>query len=106
MSVMKPGVSSSTPPKITSTPSMTSRCGTRALGQRLVEAPPGQPALRAQQPRAEQRVGDQQRDRPPDADRLTDLDQQRQLGDRHDDEEEDEQQAACVPASNGTTTPR
>ena len=30
MSVMKPGVSSSTPPKITRTPSITSRCGTRA----------------------------------------------------------------------------
>ncbi len=29
MSVMKPGVSSSTPPKITRTPSITSRCGIR-----------------------------------------------------------------------------
>ena len=104
MSVMKPGVSSSTPPKITSTPSTTSRCGIRASASAVVEALPREPALRAQQVRAEQRVRDQEQDRPPDADRLPDLDQQRQLGDRDDDEEDDEQQGHVRPLN--VTTPR
>ena len=92
MSVMKPGVSSSAPPKITSAPSITSRAGGRprrsaSLKRRHVRA-----ALRAQQQRAEHRVGDQQRDRPPDADQLADLDEHRQLGDRDDDEEDDQEE--------------
>ena len=61
-------------------------------GQRLVEAPPRGSALRAQQPRTEHRVRDQQQDRPPHADRLTHLDQERQLGDRDDDEEDYEEE--------------
>ena len=40
--------------------------------------------------RAEDRVGDQDGDRPPDADRLADLDDHRELGDRDDDEQRDE----------------
>ena len=44
--------------------------GEAALGERLVEAPPGAAALVAQQQRAEQRVGEQQRQRRPDADQL------------------------------------
>ena len=94
MSVMNPGVSSSAPPKITSTPSSTSRAGGRPGLQRAVEAPPRDPPLRAHQHRAEDRVGDQDRDRPPHADLLADLDDHRQLGDRHDDEEEDQEQDA------------
>ena len=97
MSVMKPGVSSSAPPKMTSTPSSTSRAGGRAGLQRVVEAPPRRPALRAHQQRAEDRVGDQERDRPPHADQLADLDEQRQLGDRDDDEDQDEEEAHLAP---------
>ena len=92
MSVMKPGVSSSAPPKMTSAPSMTSRAGDAARGERAVEAQPRRAALRAHEQRAEDRVEDQQRDRRQDPDRLADLDDHVQLDDRDDDEEQDEQQ--------------
>jgi hypothetical protein len=60
-----------------------------AGAHRGVEAPPRGATLRAHEPGAEQRVADQQGDRPPDADGLADLDDDRQLGDRHDQEEEE-----------------
>ena len=92
MSVMKPGVSSSTPPKITSTPSMTSRCGTR---------PPASASLKRRQaarlcvrsshePRIASAISSRIVHHTPIS--LADLDQHRQLGDRDDDEEEDEEQ--------------
>ena len=94
MSVTKPGVSSSAPPKMTSAPSSTSRAGTRPAASAVVEAPPRRAALRAHEHRAEDRVGDQQRDRPQRADRLADLDDHVDLDDRDDDEEQDEQERA------------
>ena len=91
-SVMKPGVSRNAPPRITIAPSKTSRVGYPALGQRLVEAPPRGPALGAQQRGAEEAVEDQQRDRRQHADRLADLDDHVELGDRQDDEDQDQEQ--------------
>ena len=64
--------------------------GEAALGEGLVEAPPGAAALVAQQQRAEQGVGEQQRQRRPDPDQLADLDDHVELDDRDDDEEDDE----------------
>ena len=58
MSERKPGVSSSAPPKMTSTPSATSRAGDARRPHRLVEAPPRDAPLRAHEQRAEDRVGD------------------------------------------------
>ncbi len=66
--------------------------GHPAAADRLVEAAPRDAALRAHEQRAEDRVDDEQPDRPPDADRLAHLDDHRELGDRHDDEEGDEQE--------------
>ena len=77
MSVRKPGVSSSAPPKIDEHAVGDLAGGTRPRRERLVEAPPRRAALRAHEHRAEHRVGDQERDRPPDADRLADLDDHR-----------------------------
>ena len=91
MSVTKPGVSSSAPPKMTSTPSSTSRAGGRPGRERLVEAPPRRAALRAHEHRAEDRVGDQDRERQQHADLLADLDDHRELDDRDGDEEDDEE---------------
>ena len=71
-----------------------------ARGERLVEAPPGRAALRAHQHRPEDRVGDQQRDRPQRADRLPDLDDHVDLRDRDDDEQQD-QERACAPTGYG-----
>ena len=73
--------------------------GRPAALQRLVEAPPRRAALRAHQQRAEDRVGDEERDRPPHPDRLADLDDHRQLGDRDDDEEREEQEGIARQAT-------
>ena len=97
MSVMKPGVSSSAPPKITSTPSSTSRAGGRPACSATLKRRHAAPPLRAHQQRAEDRVGDQDRDRPPHADLLADLDEHGQLGDRHDDEDQDAGGGASRP---------
>ena len=97
MSVQNPGVSRNAPPKITSTPSSDLARGHAALGERVVEAPPRRAALRAHQQRAEDRVGDQQRDRPQRADRLADLDDHVDLDDRDDDEEGEQEQEGHRP---------
>src|SRR4051795_7026552 len=65
--------------------------------ERLVEAPPRDPPLRAHQQRAEDRVGDQDRDRPPDADLLADLDDHGQLRDRDDDEDDEQHREHVGP---------
>ena len=91
MSEMKPGVSSSAPPKMISTPSATSRAGARPpCSASLKRRHAARPCERiSSEPRM--RVDDQERDRPPDADGLADLDDDRELRDRDDDEEGDEQ---------------
>ena len=98
MSVTNPGVSSSAPPKMTSTPSSTSRAGMRPAAMRLVEAPPRRAPLRAHQQRADDRVGDEQRDRPQRTDRLADLDDHVDLDDRDDDEEQDQREQHVLEA--------
>ena len=90
MSVTKPGVSSRVPPIAISRPSATSRPGKRRSASGGVEAAPGAAALVAQQQRAEHGVGEQQRERRPDADQRADLDDHVELDDRDDDEEDDE----------------
>ena len=93
MSERKPGVSSSAPPNSTNAPSITSRAGARPACSASLKRRQTAPPLRAREHRAEDRVRDgEQRDRPPHADRLADLDQHRQLGDRDDDEEDDQEE--------------
>ena len=94
MSVMKPGVSRNAPPRMIRTPSITSRWGILPGRERLLEAQPCAPPCQRQQARADDRVGDQEQDRPQRADRLADLDDHVDLRDRHDDEEQDEQEAS------------
>ena len=92
MSVMKPGVSSSAPPRMIIAPSKTSRPGHPALGEGAVEALPRRPALRAGERGADEAVHDQQRQGGQDADRAADLDDHVELRDREHDEEQDQRE--------------
>ena len=92
MSVMKPGVIRNAPPKITITPSSTSRCGIRpaaivSLNRRHTARPCD---LSSSEPISES--SDEEQDRQRHADRLADLEDHVQLGDRDDDEYEDQDQ--------------
>jgi hypothetical protein len=64
--------------------------GHPALGEGSVEALPSGAALGASQGGADEPVDDQQRQSRKDADRLTDLDDHVDLGDRQDEEEQDQ----------------
>ena len=70
--------------------------------ERLAERRPCPAALRAQQPRAHDRVDDQERHGRQGADRLADLDDHVDLRDRHEDEEQDQErhgrQGSWLPA--------
>ena len=87
---MKPGVSINRPPNITSAPSSTSRAGTRpAYIASLKRRHAARPCARM---RIEPRIASAIRIATVQAtaDLLADLDEHRELGDRHDDEEQDE----------------